>query len=289
MPELPEVECVRLGIESVKGAQICQVEWNYPALWDKATVDPHAIECQKLVETHRKGKYLILEFENHLLLLHLGMSGVFLLQESQVEPRPHTHLILKLKGKGHGGDSASLDGWELRFSDPRKFGHLHLIKKGGVSPQYSVGDEFERWSKLGPDALTRSFHGKYFHAKCQKSIRDIKIFILDQKVVAGVGNIYASEALFRAKIDPRRPANSLSMEECTNLAKAAKWIMKKSVKKRGTTFSDYRLTNGKGGSFQSFLKVFQKENETCPGCKSNQILKLEQDKRSTFYCSSCQN
>ncbi len=288
MPELPEVECVRLGIESVKGVQIHKVEWNYPALWAKETVDPQAIESQKLINTHRKGKYLILEFDRHLLLLHLGMSGVFLLQDSQVEPRPHTHLVLKLKGKGHGSDSASLNGWELRFSDPRKFGHLHLIEKGEASAKYSVGDEFERWSKLGPDALTRSFHGKYFFEKCQKSIRDIKIFILDQKVVAGVGNIYASEALFRAKIDPTRPANSLNLTECTDLAKAAKWIMKKSVEKRGTTFSDYRLTNGKGGSFQSFLKVFQKENETCPGCKSHQILKVEQDKRSTFYCRNCQ-
>lgn len=268
MPELPEVECVRLGLDSTLGCQIQKVSWNYPKLWDQLSLPPELLVGQTLQRTHRLGKYLILEFDHHQLLMHLGMSGVFLLQDPETPARPHTHLSLRLE-----------DQRELRFSDPRKFGHLHLALNT---------ESFARWDKLGPDALTRAFHSQYFYQKCQKSTREIKVFLLDQTVVAGVGNIYASEALFRAGIDPRRSALSLSLEECAELVKASKWIMRKSIQQRGTTFSDYRLTNGRGGDFQGFLKVFQKPGETCPKCKSSEILKLEQDKRSTFYCENCQ-
>lgn len=268
MPELPEVECVRLGLESTLGLTIQSVEWNYPKLWDDQTLDPSSMKGQEIISTQRKGKYLLIHLKHSKLMMHLGMSGVFLLQSPEIPERPHTHMTLTLS-----------NGQVLRYSDPRKFGHLHLADPEAV---------LTRWEKLGPDALERAFSGGYFFEKCQRSQRDIKVFLLDQKIVAGVGNIYASEALFRAKVDPRRPANSLTQDECAALAKASKWIMRKSIEQRGTTFSDYRLTNGKGGQFQGFLKVFQKQGETCPSCKKNLILKLEQDKRSTFYCDFCQ-
>tara|TARA_B110000483_G_C18191188_1_gene541022 strand:- start:736 stop:1569 length:834 start_codon:yes stop_codon:yes gene_type:complete len=276
MPELPEVESVRLGLEPILGAQISHVDWNYPNLWNKESLPPELLEGQHIHLMTRKGKYLILHTEDFQLLVHLGMSGVLLLQDPADEARAHTHLQIELKKSSSKQPNISQI---VRYSDPRKFGHLHLAHQG---------ESFKRWDKLGPDAISRQFTSTYYFSKTQNSIRDIKVYLLNQEVVAGVGNIYASEALYRSGIHPSRAASSLNLEEVTLLVKAIKWILKKSIQNRGTTFSDYKLTNGKDGAFQGFLKIFQKEGQTCPGCRSTTIMKMEQDKRSTFYCPTCQ-
>ncbi len=263
MPELPEVECVRLGLAEVIGQKVLKVSTNYPALWGEGSLSPSCIKNEHLTAIQRKGKYLLATFEKHQLLLHLGMSGVWIWNQPL---RPHTHFQLKFE-KG-----------DLNYSDPRKFGYLHLSKKGAP---------LDRWEGLGPDALDTAFNAKSWLAATIKSQSSLKALLLDQKKVAGVGNIYASEALWAAGLHPERPGHSQSLAEAQLLVKEVKRILRASIKNRGTTFSDYRLTNGKGGEFQRFLKVFQKEGEPCLNCQ-NPIQKKVQQNRSTFFCTECQ-
>jgi formamidopyrimidine-DNA glycosylase len=195
------------------------------------------------------------------------MSGVWLLDP--VETRPHTHLTIVT------------DLGTLQYSDPRRFGWICLAEDRELTP------EPERWRRLGPDALADDWTARDFHAALLRSSRTLKELLLDQSLVAGVGNIYASEALFAALLDPRRPGTSVTAPEAALLRRETRRILRASVRHRGTTFSDYRLTNGRGGGFQSFLKVFQKEGEPCPSC-GEAIAKMTQGARSTFWCPHCQ-
>ena len=192
------------------------------------------------------------------------MSGV-LRVNGEIEK--HSHLILDFKSGG-----------QLIYTDPRRFVYWNLMP---------MEHNFPRWENLGPDVLARNFSGKYLYGKSRRSAVHIKGWILNQRNVAGVGNIYASEALFAASINPLRPANSLSEAESRALVRELRRIMRKSIENRGTTFSDYRLSDGKSGGFQNFLQVFQKEDLPCPKCE-NIITKINQNGRSTFYCAQCQ-
>ncbi len=264
MPELPEVECVKQGVSPLMGEVVCSASSNYPKLWDRDSEDIVVLKKQRLKNIERKGKYLRFVFEDYHLLLHLGMSGVLLWNQKS---RPHTHVVFSF-GKGS----------ILEYSDPRKFGHLNLQK---------IDVEFQRWRDLGEDALSDSWNGAHLYERISKSKSTIKSLLLNQKIVAGVGNIYASEILFASGLSPLRIGKALSLIDCIEVTKNTKVILKESIDQRGTTFSDYRLTNGKDGSFQSFLKVFQKEGKFCGECKGV-IEKLVQNKRSTFYCKNCQ-
>lgn len=266
MPELPEVESVRLGIlEGFLGKRISTL-WTgrLEHLLDPQSLALQGLVGQRLQAVERRGKYLLWRFESLQLLAHLGMSGVW----GDSAPRgKHTHVEFHFE-----------DGSWLSYTDPRQFGYLSL---------HSLSHTLHRWEALGPDALSRAWNAKQLWHLCQRSRLAIKVFLMDQTKVAGIGNIYASEALFRARIHPERCAQELSAEECATLVGEAKAVMRASLKKRGTTFSDYRLTNGKGGGFQKFLQVFQKEGEPCPRCRGR-ILRLEQGGRSTFFCPGCQ-
>lgn len=264
MPELPEVESVRLGLLAVMNKKISHIKWNYPALWDKNSLSPELLINDTLTNTYRKGKYLTLIGKKYQLLIHLGMSGVMTLNG---EKRPHTHLEIHL-----------IDGNKLFYSDPRKFGHLDL---------QASNTPFSRIEKLGPDAITDEFNNEYLAQVLKTSKSPIKSFLLNQAKVAGLGNIYVCEVLFSAKVHPGRLANKVNSQECNDIVKHSKRILLASIENRGTTFSDYRLTNGKGGDFQDFLQVFQKENQPCPIC-SQPIEKITQSARSSFYCPTCQ-
>jgi formamidopyrimidine-DNA glycosylase len=265
MPELPEVESIRLELEkSCVGKTIRAVSFALPRLLDKNSINLQLLEGQKIQNTGRRGKYMWLETTGYCLLVHLGMSGVLLVNS---EKQKHTHLVLEFESGGH-----------LHYKDPRTFGYLNLQKSRS---------DFSRVMNLGPDAISRDFNKTYFHKKLKRTQREIKICLLDQHLVAGIGNIYASEILFRSGVSPFRRGEEITGEECGLLCKNTKIILKKSIANRGTTFADYRLTNGKKGAFRDFLKVFQKEGLECPVCKST-ILKTEQHKRSTFYCEQCQ-
>lgn len=264
MPELPEVESVRLGLLSVLGQNVTQLSWNYPALWNTNSLPPETLIGQTLNQAYRKGKYLVLKSDEYQLLIHLGMSGVLTLNG---EKRPHTHLEISLAN----GDM-------LYYSDPRKFGHLDL---------QPLTTPLTRVAKLGPDALTEEFSPKYLKQTLKSSKTNIKAFLLNQAKVAGLGNIYVCEVLFSARVSPKRTANKVTLKECEAIVFHSKRILQASIDNRGTTFSDYRLTNGKGGEFQSFLQVFQKENQACPVCETP-ISKITQNARSSFFCSNCQ-
>lgn len=267
MPELPEVESVRLGLEQIIGQKILRVHLGpqhcIQSLVPKDSLDLCLLEGQTIQRIERKGKFLKISLEEYQLLVHLGMSGVLLYQH---DPRPHTHIRLCL-AKG-----------DLLYSDPRRFGHWELKQHG---------DLLNSWEKLGPDALNPELNPLALSQRTQNSRRSIKDLILDQSIIAGIGNIYACEALFAAGVHPKKTGAQISSTQWQKICQAAKEIMELSIEHKGTTFSDYRLTNGKGGSFQGFLKVFQKEGLPCPQCAAP-IVRITQQARSTFYCPHCQ-
>jgi len=265
MPELPEVECVRLGItEKFLGHRISDV-WHdaLDNLLDLQSEPLQGLRGQFLRALERRGKYMLWTFDSSHMLSHLGMSGVFTIDGVRAR---HSHLEI------------SFDNGKLVYTDPRRFGYLNV---------QSLNQPFERWDVLGPDALQRACRAEYLYERARHSTVAVKVWIMDQGKIAGVGNIYACEALYRAGIHPQRGAGCLSLEEWRCLARALKGVMRASLRNRGTTFSDYRLTNGKGGSFQNFLKVFQKEGESCKVC-GDAIHNLRLAGRSTFYCPTCQ-
>jgi len=266
MPELPEVECVRQGIlEEFLGNTITKV-WSRDTsnLLDKDSFPLRHLARERIEAVERRGKYLRWLTPKYQLLAHLGMTGVWSIDTI---PAKHTRIKFTFENKK-----------ELLYTDPRQFGYLCLRPRN---------EELARWNNLGPDALSREFDAKTVFAATRSSQVDVKVWLMDQSRVAGIGNIYASEALFRALVHPQRPVKTLSPIDCKNIVREAKLVMRLSLKQRGTTFSDYRLTNGKGGNFQSFLKVFQKTGEPCPICHKP-ILQIVQGGRSTFYCGQCQ-
>ena len=266
MPELPEVESVRRGIvQGFLGKRIEKV-WTRGLvhLLDPLSLPLRRLEGETMVTLERRGKYLLCRTTTLQLFAHLGMSGVW--QESAAR-QTHTHVELHFE-----------DGSWLSYVDPRQFGYLCLLQQTACNP---------RWDLLGPDALGKDFDAQGLHASTRKSRVSVKVWLMDQHKVAGIGNIYASEVLFAAGIHPERPVSALSLEDCANIVRECKRIMRLAVRKKGTTFSDYRLTNGRGGGFQAFLKVFQKPGEPCPACGSD-IRQLTQAGRSTFYCPACQ-
>lgn len=266
MPELPEVECIRKGIVEQFLQQKILKTWfgPLPNLLDPTSQPLKHIKGQVLQKVERRGKYLLFLFDDWQLLAHLGMSGVW---QVNAEKQKHTHLEWQFE-----------NGKKLSYTDPRRFGYLSL---------HSLKDPLPRWEALGPDAISSRWTPEHLYTSTRKIHTAIKIFLMDQSKVAGIGNIYASEALFLSGIHPERAADSLSMNECKILVRESCQVLKRSIRNKGTTFSDYRLTNGKGGAFQGFLKVFQKTGQPCPLC-GKAILMKTLGGRSTFYCESCQ-
>jgi len=265
MPELPEVECVRQGILDAFSGHTVRTVWHDGL---KNILDPDSLCLEDLqgeiLETvERRGKYMRWLTPRFQLLAHLGMSGVFQVDGTRSK---HTHLEI------------GFEAGTLYYTDPRRFGYFCMAPRFQSLP---------RWESLGPDALDRICTGVKMCSIAQRSVVPVKTWIMDQRKMAGVGNIYASEGLFRAGIDPGRTAGSLTLAEWNRLVRELKSVMRASIRKRGTTFSDYRLTNGRGGSFQTFLRVFQKEGEPCPVCGCV-IQKQVLAGRSTFYCPNCQ-
>lgn len=266
MPELPEVECVRKGILETSLSQRISKVWFHGLthLLDPASLPLSKLKGQTIHAIERRGKYLRWILDDYQFIAHLGMSGVW---NCNGKRQKHTHLELSLSNRN-----------KLLYVDPRQFGYLCLLR---------IADSSSRWESLGPDAISNRFTGKYLENAIHASKSPIKVWIMNQTKVAGVGNIYASEALYRARISPLRLAGSLTSKECSELVKAIRAILNLSIANRGTTFSDYRLTNGRGGEFQSFLKVFQKVGKPCPRCGKD-IQQIIQMGRSTFYCTNCQ-
>jgi formamidopyrimidine-DNA glycosylase len=273
MPELPEVETVARGLaKRLEGRRLTKVEtrrgdlrWPFPKGFAKR------LTGRRVEKVRRRAKYIVVELDDgNALLAHLGMSGRMLLSKGRPEHlETHDHVIMETD-----------EGWVLRFNDARRFGMMDLV----------ATDKLERHKLIkgiGPEPLGNDFSGPVLAAALEGKKTSIKAAILDQKVVAGVGNIYASEALYRARISPKRLAYTVQGDRAEKLAHAIKVVLNEAVAAGGSSLRDYVQADGELGYFQHHWKVYEKAGETCPEC-GGKIRRIVQGGRSTFYCPKCQ-
>lgn len=273
MPELPEVETVRQTLRQlVLNKKITDVT----VLWDNIIKLPLESEAfrqeligQTVQEINRKGKFLILEFDDISMVSHLRMEGKYGVYPAAEPMKKHTHVIFQLD-----------DGTELRYNDVRKFGTMHIFKKGEEINQKPL-------SLLGPDPFDDSFTADYFYNRLQKTQRTIKAVLLDQSIVAGLGNIYVDETLFRAGVHPERKSNLLSRKQVEKVRQAAIETIEEAIQQGGTTIRSYVNSQGQIGMFQQRLFVYGKEEEPCKNC-GTPIEKIKVSNRGTHYCRNCQ-
>ncbi len=268
MPELPEVETVRRAMqEALPGRQIDRVETSNKRLrepLDRARLQ--GLCGERFVAARRRAKYLLLELDSGAtLLVHLGMSGNLLLREPG---QRHDHVVFYLDGER-----------PLVFNDPRRFGMVLVLEEGEV-------DGCRYLSNLGPEPLTAAFHTRYLQRLCQSRKTPIKQLIMDGHIVVGVGNIYASEALFFAGIHPQTAAGDVSPQALGALVQSIKRVLRNAVRKGGTTISDY-LGSGEGGRFQQRLAVYGRAGQPCRRCDSP-LQSAVMGGRNTFFCTRCQ-
>ncbi len=270
MPELPEVETIRQGLQArLKGQGILSSERSSAVALRKPSPLPlDALTGARVVGIRRHAKVLFWDFEDgRTLVAHLGMTGKFLFAKAGASREPHTHWVVGLE-----------DGGELHFVDPRRFGWLSLH-----APDNPPQDA----RHYGPDALDPALTAADFGALLASSKAPLKAFLLDQTKVAGLGNIYACEALWRAELSPRRLACNTPKSKVALLLSSAQAVLRDSLAQGGTSFNDYVNALGKPGDFLLDLAVFQREDLPCPRC-SALVRRIQQAGRSTFYCGTCQ-
>jgi formamidopyrimidine-DNA glycosylase len=269
MPELPEVETIVQGLrEPLVGRQFTGVRVG----WEKLVARPTAEEFerglvgQRILGLRRRGKYLIFALSGRgSLIVHLRMTGRLLIKSSDDEGDKHDHLIFELD-----------DGRELRFNNVRKLGRVYL-----------VDDEDEIVGRLGPEPLDDDFTPADFTALLSGRRGKIKPLLLNQRFMAGIGNIYADEALFVACIHPERRADTLTAEETERLYDAIRRVLRQGIENRGTTLSAYRDAEGREGSNQEHLLVFRRTGQSCPRC-GTPIERTVVGGRGTYFCPRCQ-
>jgi formamidopyrimidine-DNA glycosylase len=234
-------------------------------------IDSHfeaAVRGQTVRSVGRRAKYILIGFDAGTLILHLGMSGSLRLVKPGTPPRTHDHWDLRM-------DS----GWVLRFHDPRRFGSLHWTE--------SDPSGHPLLARLAPEPLSDVFDGEYLHRATRKRSVAIKQLIMNSTLVVGVGNIYASEALFRARVSPRRAARRLTRKESAALAQGIKDVLGEAIKIGGTTLRDYVNADGAPGYFSQKLFVYERAGAACRVCRSP-VKQFVQGQRSTYWCPGCQ-
>ncbi len=286
MPELPEVETVRAGLEqALRGARIRCVEMHRTSLRFPLPEDFAAyLEGERLNAFRRRGKYLLIELENKgLLLAHLGMSGRFTVLPPELPPEQggwsrtrHDHIIFHMQG-----------GTRLVYTDPRRFGLMDLIRDGNWR-------EHRLLASMGIEPLGNAMNGAFLARAAQNRRMPLKSFLLDQRIIAGLGNIYVCEALYRARLSPRRMAHTLGQGarpglRAERLARAITQVLREAIAAGGSSLRDYAQSNGELGYFQHAFTVYGREGEPCrtKGCKAR-IAKITQSGRSSFFCPHCQ-
>ena len=227
-----------------------------------------AIRGRLVRRVDRRAKYLLIGSDAGTLIVHLGMSGSLRIVSSDVAPRPHDHWDLVI-------DSGKV----LRFHDPRRFGSLHWTESDPL--------EHPLLAKLAPEPLSDEFDGEYLYRATRKRSVAIKQFLMNSHVVVGVGNIYANEALFRARISPRRAAGRLTRAEAQRLVRAIKSVLEEAIEIGGTTLRDYVDASGMPGYFKQKLFVYERAKQPCRLCKTP-IKQAVQGQRSTYWCATCQ-
>ncbi|MEK4565877.1 DNA-formamidopyrimidine glycosylase [Alkalihalobacillus sp. FSL R5-0424] len=273
MPELPEVETVKRTLEElVVGKTIQSVEIAWPNII-KRPADPAEftteIKGQTIHSMRRRGKFLLFDLDDLVMVSHLRMEGRYGVYKEEDEPVPHTHVTFGFS-----------DGTELRYQDVRKFGTMHLFEKGKE-------EETMPLIQLGVEPFDNAFTIELLKNASRKTTRKIKPFLLDQKTVVGLGNIYVDEALFRARIHPERLAHSLTDEEFKRLHHSIVETLSEAVKLGGSSIKSYVNGQGEMGMFQQTLEVYGRKNESCKHCDDT-IIRIVVGGRGTHYCPTCQ-
>ena len=276
MPELPEIETVKLGLEKtvlgsvIVSTKIFRRDLRFPIeeRFEKSILN------KRVLAVGRRSKYILLFLNNKTtLVLHLGMSGkinVKIENEVDYPEKKHDHLILSFD-----------NGFILIYNDPRRFGFVEIIE----------GDynNYRRFKHIGIEPLLKQFDGKYMWARIKNSTRTLKNILMDQKMVAGLGNIYVSEALWDSQIIPTRVGQNMSLGDCKKLVRSIKKVLGKAINFGGTTLKDYRQVGGEVGYFQNKLKVYGKAGKKCCRQKCQGTVKRAiLNGRSTYYCDFCQ-
>lgn len=273
MPELPEVETIRRGLEpQLVGRAITGVRVRQPQLRD--VVDTRALQREAvdraITAVDRRAKYLLIRLHpNRVLIIHLGMTGRLSVGPPAGEDALHDHLIFDLGGE-----------LELRYNDARRFGMCLITTDEQLSTH-------PRMQHLGPEPLSPSFTAEYLRERARGSRRPVKNFLMDATVVVGVGNIYASECLYLARIRPTREVGRLRPTHWVRICDAVRHVLRTAIDHRGTTFSDYVDSEGREGDFQNQLLVYGREGEACAKDR-RRIVRIVQAGRSSYYCPGCQ-
>jgi formamidopyrimidine-DNA glycosylase len=290
MPELPEVETVRVGLApAMEGLRFTKVEVRRRDLrWPLPKDFAKRLEGQKVLGLGRRAKYLLADLTSgDVLLMHLGMSGSFRLRRNgqKVLGDPRYFEIAKDEKHDHVVFHMS-NGATITFNDPRRFGSMKIVPRAKLENEPLLRG-------LGPEPLGNEFDAAMLAKACACKKTSLKAALSDQRVVAGLGNIYVCEALFRARLSPKRQASTIAdrnekpNERAHALVDAIKATLHDAIKAGGSSLRDHRRTDGSLGDFQHNFKVYDREGEPCPGCKAK-IKRIVQTGRSTFYCPSCQ-
>ncbi|MFO8025118.1 bifunctional DNA-formamidopyrimidine glycosylase/DNA-(apurinic or apyrimidinic site) lyase [Thiohalophilus sp.] len=270
MPELPEVETTRRGIAPhLQGRQVREVIVRQRQLrWPIPRNLNALLQGQTIQHIDRRGKYLLLGMDTGTLILHLGMSGSLRILPATTPPEKHDHLDIVLDNEQC-----------LRLRDPRRFGAVLWSREDPL--------QHKLLKTLGPEPLSEAFTGDYLWQRSRGRKLAIKSFVMDSKIVTGVGNIYANEALFLAGIHPQRAAGRISRERYQQLVEAIKQVLAAAIRQGGTTLRDFTASDGNPGYFRQQLQVYEREHEPCHQC--GQALRQRIiGQRSSYYCSRCQ-
>ncbi len=265
MPELPEVETTRRSLLPLQGQRVTAVQVNQPRLRWPVPDDLHRLQGQTLLDVTRRAKYLLARFETDTVLMHLGMSGSFQIAPAAAPLRKHDHVALSFADQ------------QLRYHDPRRFGCL-LWAPGGQHPLL-VG--------LGPEPLSTGFDATHLHQQLQKTRRPIKVALMDNAVVVGVGNIYATEALFHAGIHPATPAHAVDFGQCEALTQHIRRILQNAIELGGSTLRDFANAQGNSGYFQQTLWAYGRVDQPCRTCQTP-LDSLRLGQRASAFCPKCQ-
>ena len=282
MPELPEVETVRRGLLPVmEGRVIARAQVNRPDLrWPLPDRMADRLTGQRVLSLRRRSKYILADLSSgESLLIHLGMSGRMLVSGGMLgafhhdhpAPEKHDHVVLDMEGGGR-----------VTFNDARRFGAMDLVETAGAETHPLL-------ASLGPEPLGNGFDDSYLVAALQGRRTPIKSALLDQHLVAGLGNIYVCETLFRGHISPRCLAGDLSARRAASLVPIIREVLSEAIEAGGSSLRDHRQTNGELGYFQHTFRVYDREGQPCttPGCTGT-IARIVQSGRSSFYCPRCQ-
>lgn len=273
MPELPEAENICRALDrALRGRTITKVEVFTPAMRTSLLPLKSAkLEGVRITGTRRRGRYVVADLsDGRALLMHFGMSGVVRVEGAEVPRRKHEHVFLHL-------DAGKI----FRFECTRRFSLLEVVSEMDA----------DRWpaalSGLGAEPLSEKFDGDYLYSLSRRRQVAVKLLLMDNAVVTGIGNIYANETLFSARISPLRPASKLTLDECRRLTAAAKSILLRAIDAGGTTISDFLNVDGSEGKFVRELKIYGRAGQPCPVCGCG-IESVRQGGRSSFYCPKCQ-